>query len=319
MGWTLCPSGFAAYFASTSEKEDIWLVVYSLKVFGVSSTQGKQSVRSIKLVMQEVETYVSLVISALKRTKDEINKVMRNSIHEVRSINSDMYHAVYELRNNVANDGFRHSRDFDRIRNIEELSQLLRTRTDVLDVLSNPAVLNASTSRIPVYRAFDRIVRSLTPTAKSKSVDLDLLGNSRGHIRSSRFFDVVPYLVIQNAIKYAPKGSSIGVEFSETEHDVTVVVSSIGPLVLPAEKQRLFLSGFRGKNARAVSDEGTGIGLHILKKLVELHDRGSIEFEQSSMVRRVHSVPFAPTRLCITMALDRNDTAAPDLSIATLN
>ncbi len=310
-GWTCCPSGYAAYFASASDKEDIWLVVYSLKVFGVSSSQGKQKVQSIKLGRQEVERYISLVILSLKKTKDEINRVMRDSIHEVRSINSDIYNAVYELRTNVTSDGFRQGRDLNRIRNIEELSELLRTRTDVLDVLSNPAVLNASTSRIPVYRAFDRLIRSLTPTAKSKEVLFKLVGNSRGYVRSSRFFDVVPYLVIQNSIKYAPRRSSIDVEFSETEDDVTVVVSSMGPLLQPSERQHLFLSGFRGKHARAVSQEGTGIGLYLLKRLVELHERGSIEFEQSSMVRRVRNVPFGLTHVRITIALDRDDTTGP--------
>ena len=286
---------------------------------GIFAPYRKQSVLSIKLGVQDVETYVSFVVSSLKRTKDEINRVMRNSIHEVRSINSDIYHAVYELRTNVITDGFRESRDVSRIRNIEELSELLRTRTDVLDVLSNPAVLNASTSRISVYRAFDRIVRSLTPAAKSKQVHLNLLGSSRGHVRSSRFFDVVPYLVIQNAIKYAPKASSVEVEFSETEDDVTVVISSIGPLVQTGERERLFLSGFRGKNAKEFSQEGTGIGLYILKRLVELHDGGSIKFEQSSSLRRVRDIPFVRTRLCITMALDANETTPPHQSFGSLN
>ena len=304
LGWSECPSGFAAYVASTSETEDSWLVIYSLKIFGVSSVQGKQSTRSIKLSDEELESYVARTISSLRGTKGEMNSIMRDSIHEVRSINSDIYHAAYELRTNVATNDFVQHHDISLIRNVEELSQLLRTRTDVLDVLSNPTVLNSSTSRIPVYRAFDRIVRSLSPTANSKRVQLKLDGASRGYIRSSRFFDVLPYLVIQNAIKYAPNGSQVVVEFSETTRDIVIVVSSTGPVVLPSERQRLFLSGFRGKHARVASQEGTGIGLYVLKRLVELHKNGSVDFDQSPQIRAIQSVPYAPTRLTIRLALD---------------
>ena len=303
-GWTLCPSGYAAYIHAVSAIEDLWLVLYSLKISGLSKVQGKQESLSIRLKSSQLETYVSGAIEALGSTKNELNRILRTSIHEVRSINADLYNAIYQLRSSIEKSGYIAGRDMATIRNIEELSQFLKTRTDVLDVLSNPSVLSSTTSNVPVYRAFDRLVRSLTPTAKASGVKLNLSspnGQSTSYVTSNRLFDVIPYLAIQNAIKYSPRDHAVKVEVVEEKMHIRVAVKSLGPLVKETEKELIFLSGFRGDFARRVSNEGTGVGLHMLQQLVQLHDDGKVNFEQTAPIRKIKNVPYARTTVNIVL------------------
>ena len=285
-GWTCCPSGYAAYVSSLSADEQIWVVVHGLKVVGVSSVQGREDALSIRLKPQEVEAFTKRAIEALSQSKDKLRHVMRSNIHEVRSINADIYNAVYRLKEDLEAYGYNHSRDFNTVRNIEELSEILRTRTDVLDVVSNPALLQAARSPIPIYRAFDRVVRSLSPTASSENVRLSLTGSSTGRVNGISLFDVIPYLMVQNAIKYAPGNSAVQIHFSENSSRVCAHLTSVGPVVEEDEMARIFISGFRGRYAQQVTPEGTGFGMNLLKTLLKcMTVVGSDSFRITSKVK----------------------------------
>ena len=302
-GWTCCPSGYAAYVSSLSSDEEVWLVVYGLKVVGVSSIRGREGALSVRMEKDDVEAYTKRTAEALRQSKEKLNMVMRTNIHEVRSINTDIYNAVYHLKENIQENRYFSDQDSNILRNIEELSKILKTRTDVLDVVSNPALLQAARSSIPIYRAFDRVVRSLRPTALSKGVRLNLGGASIGRIDGIALFDVIPYLMIQNAIKYAPKETNAEIIFSENAGRVSAHLSSVGPAVEEGEIDRIFISGFRGQNARRLTSEGAGLGMHLLKTMVELHDGGTVDFFQDSSIRMIGQIPHKTTHLKVTMAL----------------
>ena len=302
-GWTCCPSGYAAYASSLSADEEVWLVVYGLKVVGVSTVRGREKTLSIRMTPADVESYTKRTIDALSQSKDKLRLVMRSNIHEVRSINADIYNAVYRLKEDLHEFGYNQDRDFKTVRNIEELSKILKTRTDVLDVVSNPALLQAARSSIPIYRAFDRVVRSLRPTASAQNVRLNLTGSSTGRVNGISLFDVIPYLMIQNAIKYAPQSSNVRILFEENPDRVSVHLTSVGPSMEEDEVKRIFISGFRGRYAQQVTPEGTGFGMSLLKTLVEMHDEGRVVFFQDGERGSVRQIPYRTTHVKVWMKL----------------
>lgn len=312
-GWTCCPSGYAAYVSSLSSDEEVLLVVRGLKVAGVSVIRGHEETLSIRMQKDQVEAFTKRTAEALRQSKEKLNAVMRTNIHEVRSINTDIYNAVYRLKENLAETGYDAERDSQYIRNIEELSKILKTRTDVLDVVSNPALLQAARGSIPIYRAFDRVVRSLKPSALAKGVRLNLTGSSTGRINGISLFDVIPYLMIQNAIKYSPKDTNATIEFSEEKGRVHAHLISVGPALEESESERIFISGFRGKYAQRVTTEGAGLGMHLLKMMVELHDGGAIEFWQDGASRVVREVPHRTTHLQVS--IDLSETVDNGISL----
>ncbi len=71
--------------------------------------------------------------------------------------------------------------------------------------------------------------------------------------------------IIENAIKYG-SGKKIGISISKEEDCVLITVENTGE-VLPAEElPHLFDSFYRGSNAG--SQEGSGLGLYICRKLM---------------------------------------------------
>jgi len=84
--------------------------------------------------------------------------------------------------------------------------------------------------------------------------------------------------LLSNAIKYsaADKPIEVGIEAQGEEFRVRVSDRGIG--ISPEDLQRLFGRFVRGTNARKAKIAGTGIGLFIVKTIVERH-RGRIEVE----------------------------------------
>jgi PAS domain S-box-containing protein len=76
--------------------------------------------------------------------------------------------------------------------------------------------------------------------------------------------------LISNAAKFSPEGSQIDVDaFLENKH-MKVAIRDQGIGISEEDQQHLFSSFFRGKNALNI--QGTGLGLHIVKRYLDLVD-----------------------------------------------
>jgi signal transduction histidine kinase len=81
--------------------------------------------------------------------------------------------------------------------------------------------------------------------------------------------------LLENAVKYAPEGTTIDVSINQSPTDIQIQVSSAGNI--GAEEQRLIFTKFyRAGNENTRTTKGTGIGLFLVKSLAELH-RGKVE------------------------------------------
>jgi two-component system sensor histidine kinase BaeS len=93
-----------------------------------------------------------------------------------------------------------------------------------------------------------------------------------------RIRQVVANLLI-NAAKFTPPGGRVDLVVRAAEASAYLEVADTGPGVPPDEQERIFERFFRGAAGRKVS--GTGIGLTVVKELVQAHD-GEIQLQSSS-------------------------------------
>ncbi|NJM49377.1 MAG: PAS domain-containing protein, partial [Alkalinema sp. RU_4_3] len=80
--------------------------------------------------------------------------------------------------------------------------------------------------------------------------------------------------LLSNAIKYSPNGGQITLSLVFQTHTVEIQVKDQGIGIAPADQTRLFEPFQRGKNIRNIP--GTGLGLVVVKKCVDLH-QGSLQ------------------------------------------
>jgi signal transduction histidine kinase len=81
----------------------------------------------------------------------------------------------------------------------------------------------------------------------------------------------VVFNLLSNAVKFTPSGGRV--EVSATRHDgfVEIAVADTGPGISAADRERIFEEFQQASGPAAGSIEGTGLGLTLSKRFVELH------------------------------------------------
>ena len=187
-----------------------------------------------------------------------------NASHELRTPLTNLQGYLEALRDGVLPPD---PATFDSLR--EEVDRLTRLAAS-LDLLAG-----ADDERpMPEDLDLGALVRSsLELTApsfarRSISVDSSIAPGAVVHARSDELAQVVSNL-LQNALRYTPAGGDVRVEVSRTEGHAVVRVGNSGTEIPPEDLPRVWERFFRVERSRDRSSGGAGIGLAIVKRLVE--------------------------------------------------
>src|SRR5262249_16896334 len=77
--------------------------------------------------------------------------------------------------------------------------------------------------------------------------------------------------LLSNAAKYTPNGGHIGLTVPLQDHKVAVRVQDDGLGIAPDRLPRIFDIFVQSRDARGRSQGGLGIGLNLVRRLIELH------------------------------------------------
>lgn len=78
--------------------------------------------------------------------------------------------------------------------------------------------------------------------------------------------------LLENAIKYSPKESSITALLKKQNKGITLQVSDEGLGIADAEKEKIFIKFYRIGNEGTRKTQGTGLGLYLCRKIAKAHN-----------------------------------------------
>lgn len=84
--------------------------------------------------------------------------------------------------------------------------------------------------------------------------------------------------LLSNAVSYTPDGGKISLSVDKKESGILITISDTGIGIPQHQQDRVFTKFFRADNVKRVDTDGTGLGLYILKAIVE-NTGGKIWFE----------------------------------------
>ena len=79
------------------------------------------------------------------------------------------------------------------------------------------------------------------------------------------------YNLLSNVVKFTPEGGKIGMRAKKADSDIEIVVWDTGVGIASENMEKIFEGFFRVDTPYSRVTEGTGLGLPLSKKLVELH------------------------------------------------
>lgn len=146
---------------------------------------------------------------------------------------------------------------------IDNLLNSSRLTDDGAGLYFQPAELDLATLLQEVCQLHREMVPGAAITESFACLSIPMVGDSM------LLFQVFSNL-LSNAIKYSPGGGAIEVGAEVSADEVVVAVADHGIGIPRGDLERLFERYHRGSNVSGIV--GTGVGLHLVKMIVELHD-----------------------------------------------
>jgi PAS domain S-box-containing protein len=156
---------------------------------------------------------------------------------------------------------------------IQEESERLSKLVDNLLYASRLQAGGIELGRAPVDMPslIKRVVQKMKGVSKQHSLQVRLPEELPAVLADYDKIQQVLVNLIENAIKYSPKGGSIVIEAEPTSTEVVVSVTDQGIGVPTSERQRIF-DRFSRLDSRYVRErKGAGLGLYICKAIIEAH------------------------------------------------
>ncbi|MFV2100342.1 SpoIIE family protein phosphatase [Micromonospora sp. LOL_024] len=163
----------------------------------------------------------------------------------------------------------------------------------------------ASTFRSATERVGLRLTVDCPPLPEPVYVDQDM-------------WEKIVLNLVSNALKFTFDGE-ITIRVREVDGAARLEVSDTGVGIMPTELPHIFERFHRVPGARSRSHEGTGIGLALVRELVEMHG-GGVDATSRIEVGSIFTVtvPFGSGHLPADRIADTDDTVAPELRQAGL-
>lgn len=91
--------------------------------------------------------------------------------------------------------------------------------------------------------------------------------------------------ILENAVKYSDVDTSIAIKAEKEKEGICLSIISCGIPINPLEAESIFARGYRGKQAVDKVPAGTGFGLYLVKRIMELHN-GKVSLETKEKISK---------------------------------
>jgi len=256
----------AAYLGSEIETRLRWrerYVVALARELAQKSDRAEAAYQELRTVERAQSEYMRKVAHELRGPLGTI----RTALGVVLETPSAM---PREKRLDLTRRAYRRSGELAQV--TQELLTLARARSNSVAVMRSP--LHPAAVAAPV-------IEELRPQAEKKEVALvvstdavpEILGDAEG------LADLMSNL-LSNAIRYTPSGGRVDFHLRQAEGGLVIEVADTGIGIRQEDLPRIYEEFYRSRAAREAVPDGTGLGMSIVRAVVERH-HGTISVESA--------------------------------------
>jgi signal transduction histidine kinase len=159
---------------------------------------------------------------------------------------------------------------------------------DVLNVYKLNLYDQFNEEEIDLEELVRGVIRRRKSYADSRLVEMEFFDEreNKTQILGDRYLlDIAISNLVGNSVKYNIDGGKVEVILSSKNGTVLIEVCDDGVGIPEKELPKIFNDFFRATNAKKISSEGSGLGLSVVKKIIERHD-GSISVKSPSRMSK---------------------------------
>jgi len=233
---------------------------------------------------------------ALETASKHKSEFLANMSHELRTPLNAIIGFSQVLREGISGEINAKQQEYlDDI--VTSANHLLALINDVLDLSKVEAgQVELQVAPFSLSDALERGVSMVREKATINGVQVALHANGGldAVAGDERRIRQVIFNLLSNAVKFTPSGGSVDVSATQSNGKVTVSVADTGPGIAAEDLDRIF-EEFQQTETGARQTEGTGLGLALSKRFVEMHGgRIWCDSEVGKGSTFVFTLPFEP-------------------------
>jgi signal transduction histidine kinase len=271
--WTFLPyyflvigaTGVLCWLASVGVVSPIRRIAATIALFGQGDLTARVATKRKDEIGQLGRSFNQMA-ERLERLIVSERRLLGDISHELRSPLARLKFAVKLARTSQDNGAA-----LDRIeRDVDRITSLVADIVEITFIEGDAAVQD--TGIVRPGEIIDDVVRDCSLEAQFRGCSIEVSGKLNGEVLGSReLLRRAIENVLRNGIRYSPKHSAIRMTVRENEREATISVRDLGPGVPEEALARIFEPFFRVEEARNANGGGSGMGLSIAKRAVQLH------------------------------------------------
>ena len=255
---------------------------YSIQFVDVSIARRTAEAQQLALEKEQAH------LTELNRQKEEF---VASASHELRTPITSIIGYV-ELLEEEELDDFQRSSVETIARNARRLADLVESLLE----LGRPLDPNTTVAVSDGTRVATEVIENLAPLAEREDISLTIeLGAPLSVAVPAIDLDRILTNLVNNAIKFTPRGGSVRLTLAETDTSAILTVTDSGVGLSAEVMEHIFERFYRAPDAETRGITGTGLGLPLVHGLVMKH-YGSINVE---------SEPGEGTTFTVTLPLSK--------------
>ena len=153
-----------------------------------------------------------------------------------------------------------------------------------------------------VYSKFYK-ARKMLHRYEGRDIPIVFSGESYSKYNLTASFEILPYLLLENAHKFSLVGGSVNVDFVEQSGCLEITISNIGPYTSKSQDE-LFADKERGEYSAVAKVEGSGIGLFTCHEIAKLNNLEFTVRSDEKNIFKVDNVPYSQFVVYIKFPVD---------------
>jgi signal transduction histidine kinase len=165
-------------------------------------------------------------------------------------------------------------------RSLKRLAGMRNLIFDLLDLTKiESGKPTQKSEKTDLVKIIQNSIDTMMPFAIQKEVEISLDAPEKlVKVLDPEEMEIILNNLISNAIKYNRQGGTVEIEMEESENKTIIRVQDSGIGISAEDQEKLFKDFSRIKNPNTKHISGSGLGLSIVKKIVELN-KGTITLE----------------------------------------
>ncbi|WP_410769115.1 ATP-binding protein [Fontibacillus sp. BL9] len=274
----ICCMLFLSIYFHRKEMAMLKAIIDAMRRISKGDFSVKLEYRSNQREFEKIAQSINEMAGELGRMETMRQDFISNVSHEIQSPLTSIQGFAEALRNpGLSEEKRAHYLDIIERESLR-LSQMSDNLLKLSSLESDPAEFE--TSRYRLDRQLQAVVLASEPQWIAKNIFVELDLQEAEIVAAEDLLRQVWVNLLHNSIKFTPPGGQVVISLVKRENEAEITISDTGIGIDESDVPRLFERFYKADRSRNRSVGGSGLGLSIVKKIVDIH-RGDITVQST--------------------------------------